>query len=62
VNSFQQLCAAVVLTLSFIVPVFAGEMQTPGTPTSDDSQTSSSIAGPVMDFAFGYWLNVASLL
>lgn len=61
-NSFQQLCAAAVLTLWLTIPAFAGDMQTPGTPSSDGSQTSSSIAGTVMELAISYWLNVSSLL
>lgn len=61
-KSFQQLCAAAVLTLLLTIPAFAGDMQTPGTPTSDDGQTSGSIAGSIMELAVGYWLNMSSLL
>jgi hypothetical protein len=61
VNTFQQLCAAVLLCLSLTIPAFAGEMQTPGKSDSDNTQTTPTIAGPVLELSLGLLLNVSSL-
>jgi hypothetical protein len=61
-NTFQQFCAAAVLSLSFIISAFAGDMQTPGLPPPDNSQTSSAIASPVFEISLGFLLNTLSLL
>lgn len=60
-NTFQQLCAAVALCLSLIIPAFAGDMQTPGKSDSDDTQNTSTLAGPVLELSLSLLLNVSSL-
>lgn len=61
-NTFQQLCGVVVLCLSLTISGFAGDMQTPGKSDSDNTQTTPTIAGPILEFSMSLLLNVSSLL
>ena len=60
-KTLQHLCAAAVLSLSLTISAFAGDMQTPGTPSSDTQQTTGAIAGPVLELTMGFWLSVPSM-
>ena len=68
----RQFCAAFVLTLSLGCSVFGGEILLPGVTVPDHSQTPEATetttvdqvmdVDPLMELAFGFWLNVSSLL
>lgn len=54
-KTFQRLCAAVALTLTLTLPVFAGEMSTgPGITSPPPSAPASATAQGEMDTGAGY--------
>ena len=60
-NTLQQLCAAFTLCLSLTIPAIGGDMQTPGKSDSDNTQNTSTLAGPVLELSLSLLLNVSSL-
>ncbi|HEX8144042.1 MAG TPA: hypothetical protein VF553_15690 [Pyrinomonadaceae bacterium] len=73
-NILRQFCAAVTLSLALTFSAFAGEIQTPGIPTSGEmggqgaastNEVQSSDATtepPLMEIALGVLLKISSML
>lgn len=63
-RSIRQLCLAFFMTLMLALSAFAGEIHLPGVQAADErSATGAALtADSLMEIAFGFLLDVSSLL
>ena len=61
-KKLQQICAVIILGVTFVVPAFAGDMGCPGAPYAVTSEATSAGVNPLAEMALGFLLNLSSLL